>query len=254
MLKTQMRFFPSNILKFCAIALLIHIGSLALQGNASLKSSPSTLLEVKLFAVDVTYKGSRFKENMYLLFDQNSKHAVIIDPGATSSEMDAFIQLQGLVIKAILNTHGHYDHIGANHYYAKKYKVDVYGHPSDIELYEANKPNKFFDPSSSLRFGSITLDIIHTPGHTEGSICLSVGQLLFSGDTLFRESIGRTWGDTAAQRRAKSQQIINNIRTRLFPLADSTRVYPGHGKITTIGWERRNNPFLIPGPLKPRGF
>lgn len=184
----------------------------------------------------------------------DSGRAILIDPGAEPVKIKRFIKDNRISPAFILHTHGHIDHIGAD----SKLCLPVYIHKKDLPLLKnpqlnlsalfsepfALKDNiKTFDSDCILTLDSISLKVIHTPGHTPGSCCfLLLGQerkILFSGDTLFYLGIGRTDFTGGCQ-----QELMKSIKEKLFSLDDDTLVYPGHGPGTTIGKEKKNNPFL----------
>lgn len=188
-------------------------------------------------------------ENTYVVFHKESGDALIIDPGAEDPRIHGFIDSAGLTVKKILNTHGHHDHIGGNRYYAERYRVKIAAHEADRPFYTGdnleNKPHEFFNgPDHTLRCGSLTVTALHTPGHSPGSVCYHIGGYLLSGDTLFNESVGRTWGRTEAEKRKKLELQISHIKSKLLTLPDFTPVYPGHGPSTTIGDEKSFNLYL----------
>ena len=199
---------------------------------------------VQGFRVRFQTGNESFDENTYLVFDQASKQGVIIDPGGRSEDLERFIESQGISIKAILNTHGHSDHTGANGLYRVKYRTDVYAHEADSPLFtkEDNKPTKWFDHEGDYTIGNTKLRVFFTPGHTPGSACFLFGNYLFSGDTLFRETIGRTSDAT------EFATLVSNIKKKLFQLPASTIVYAGHDESSTIGHEMESNLFLRDGP------
>ncbi|MDD5136913.1 MAG: MBL fold metallo-hydrolase [Candidatus Omnitrophica bacterium] len=188
--------------------------------------------------------------NAYVLADAASKEACLIDPGADHRKIKAFITKNGFDLKFIINTHGHGDHIGSNEHF----HVPIYIHSLDEDFLadaDKNLSRAFFfsiksPPASrllkdgdSIELGNIRLDVLHTPGHTPGSISLKFNGIVFTGDTLFNMSVGRTdldYGDEAA--------LFDSIKNKLLVLPDDTVVYPGHGDPSTIGEEKRNNPFL----------
>ncbi len=195
-----------------------------------------------------------FQTNTWLLFDDETKTGVLIDPSAPSEELLSDIRELGLSIAYIVNTHGHGDHIGGNDWFRSRLQAKLAIHADDAAMLPDNRKNLsvymdspipahqadlLLNDGDSLPLGNFTIHIIHTPGHTKGGICLLADKLLISGDTLFEQSIGRTdfpGGDHA--------QIIHSIKTKLFTLADDTVVYPGHGPRTAIGMEKQNNPFI----------
>ncbi len=203
---------------------------------------------VAQFVVAIEYADMSFTENTYLLYDANSKYCVIIDPGAKSPSLEQFIDSRGLQVKAILNTHGHADHIGANGYFRKKYSCDVYGNKKDKSFYNqgggANRPTEYFPEDGLLQFGNIEVQILFTPGHSPGSVCFLIDEFLFSGDTLFKGAVGRTWDINGKTAEENAALLIENVKEHLLVLPNDTTVLPGHEDATTIGQERENNPFL----------
>lgn len=200
--------------------------------------------------------------NCYVLSDETSGKAFLIDPGAESPDLIAYLERKRLDIQAILITHAHIDHIGGIEAVHAQSSAPVYYHAGDQFLYQdvmmqaqlfGVTPPQLMAKQPRVGEGSLRADqefafnggkvrVIHTPGHTPGSVCFhAFGQesVLFTGDTLFAGSIGRTdlWG-------GDYDQIIESIRGRLLVLEDSVMVLPGHGPETTIGEERRSNPFL----------
>jgi hydroxyacylglutathione hydrolase len=195
------------------------------------------------------------EENCYLYACPQTREAVIIDPGDEAERILETIQELKLIPKYILNTHGHADHICAIDEISSVYPVPLAIHPADVALYadEHNaqlcgrtpplvrrKPDLLLQEGDTISFGTLMLNVLHTPGHTPGSICL-VGQsyCVFSGDTLFYRSIGRT--DFVG---GNSQQIAQSIRHTLYTLEDDLIVFPGHGQPTTILEEKYENPFV----------
>lgn len=183
--------------------------------------------------------------NCYILWDENKKKALIIDPGADGEKVLKWIAGEGLSPEAILLTHGHFDHTGGIKRIREQTGIPLYVHPDEGPMLPHALRQSGFNAlrdGESLRLGGLELKVLHTPGHTPGSVCFLTGDTLFSGDTLFAGTIGRTdlhGGDSKA--------IIASIHQRLAPLPDEVTVYPGHGPDTTIGRERRVNPFF------PRG-
>ncbi len=195
------------------------------------------------------------EENCYLYACPQTREAVIIDPGDEAEHILEMIQQQKLIPKYIINTHGHIDHICAIDEVSEVYPVPLAIHPADAPMYtdERNaliygrsaplvkrKPDILLQEGDQITFGTLTLKVLHTPGHSPGSICLvSQSHCVFSGDTLFQRGIGRTdlhGGDYA--------QIEQSIRTKLYTLEDDLVVFPGHGEPTTIAEEKYENPFV----------
>ncbi|MEO8189419.1 MAG: MBL fold metallo-hydrolase [Acidobacteriota bacterium] len=195
--------------------------------------------------------------NCTILFDAGSRDAVVIDPGDEGDRIVAEIEKANLRVSALLHTHAHFDHIGGSAAVAAGTGASIRLHPDDAPLYDAlpeqaalfglsaSSPSPRGAPLSDgevIRFGAFSVTAIHTPGHTPGSTCfLSDGAspILYSGDTLFRRSIGRTdlWG-------GDTDLILQSIRQKLFSLPAETPVVCGHGPDTTIGEEKRANPFV----------
>lgn len=192
-----------------------------------------------------------FQSNCYILGTEK-KNAIIIDPGAEYSKIEARINRYKLKPSFIINTHGHIDHIGCDN----EFGLAVYIHKEDKDFLfssELNLSNFFSSPfildcqvktlkdREEIFLDEITLEVIHTPGHTPGSICLYLKrrEILFTGDTLFRYGIGRTdlpLGD--------EKQLLDSIKERLLVLPENTGILPGHGPNSVLREEKRNNPFL----------
>lgn len=187
-----------------------------------------------------------YDENVYLLVHTASKQGLIIDPGARSDALEAYVRDEGVRISGVLNTHAHYDHIGANAHYRDLYLVDVYASPADADLYRAqdvpvdpeNAPTGEIPTRGEFRVGELTVRVLPTPGHTAGSVCFLIGDMLLSGDTLFRGSVGRT------KDAASANLLVTSIRDELLVLPPDTVVHSGHGDSTTIGYEKQYNAFL----------
>ena len=197
-----------------------------------------------------------FQENCYLYACPETLEAVIIDPGDEAERIIRNIEEYKLVPKYIINTHGHIDHICAIDAVSAVYPVPLAIHPDDVPMYTnenmaqmfnrpaplvKRKPDILLHEGDTISFGTLTLEVLHTPGHTQGSLSLWIPEenKLIAGDTLFRDSIGRT--DLPG---GNTRQILSSIKTRLFELPDQTVVIPGHGPNTTIGREKKQNPFL----------
>jgi len=202
-----------------------------------------------------------FFKNGFVLGCEDTREGVIIDPGDEVDELLGAVDDHGLTIRYILLTHAHIDHITGVGTAKKALGVPVGLHKADLFLYKGvaqqgqmlgvradPQPDVdfFYDGAGPWRFGSYGAWVYHTPGHCPGGVCLAVGRdaertrTLFVGDTLFAGSIGRVdlpGGDLST--------LLNSIRTVLFAFPDETVVYPGHGEPTTVGVEKRTNPFLI---------
>jgi glyoxylase-like metal-dependent hydrolase (beta-lactamase superfamily II) len=206
-----------------------------------------------------TFVFNPFQENTYLIYDE-TKECIIVDAGCYTAdeqnELAAFINQNNLTVRQIVNTHGHVDHVLGNAFVKAQYKASIAANPEDYSLMQSASAHAIMygltiddvpgidinlNHGDTIRFGETSLKVIHTPGHSQGGICLlsEADNFILSGDTLFRSSIGRTdlpGGDY--------DQLINSIETQLLTLSPETKVYPGHGEPTTIGWEKQNNPFL----------
>ena len=194
--------------------------------------------------------------NCYLIGDEQSREAVLVDPGGNARDILATLRQHRLHLTAIVNTHAHFDHVMAVDEIRAATHAPFSIHVDEVPvLANAEKSAATFglsirQPAAADRLlrdadmitaGSIALKVLHTPGHTPGGICLWSDGIVFAGDTLFQGSIGRTdlpGGDYAA--------LMQSIRDKLLPLAENTIVYPGHGPATTMGEEKQLNPFIRP--------
>jgi len=198
------------------------------------------------------------QENTYILYDE-TKECVIIDPGCYDAyekeELTELIAYHDLVVKAVLNTHGHIDHVLGNSFVRDTYNVKLYIHAIDepvlraVKAYAANYgfpqyhealPDGYLQEGDVFRFGNQKLNVLFVPGHSPGHIAfyLQDAKIVIGGDVLFRNSIGRT--DLPG---GNFDTLIQSIHQKLFTLPDDVTVYPGHGPETTIGYEKRTNPF-----------
>jgi glyoxylase-like metal-dependent hydrolase (beta-lactamase superfamily II) len=191
--------------------------------------------------------------NCFILGCEKTHKAVVIDPGAESGKILMALANLKLTVEYIINTHGHFDHVGANKKMKEVTGAKLLIHKLDepmlsmlsttaaaFGLSAENSPpaDQTIGDGDTIQFGDITLTVIHTPGHTPGGISLFCDDSVFVGDTLFEGSIGRTdfpGGDYGT--------LISSIQKKLFPLGDHVTVYCGHGSETTIGKEKRFNPF-----------
>ena len=193
--------------------------------------------------------------NCYLAINEETKQTVVIDPASSSPSLMNHIEAEGLKVEAILLTHGHFDHIMGIDGFLKKYDVPVYVHEDDKEMMndpQLNQSSTYtagytFSGAECIRDGQVLhlagndFEVFHTPGHTPGCCCFYVRKegVLFSGDTLFANSVGRT--DFPG---SSTSALIRSIREKLLPLPGETRVYPGHMGETAIGHEREHNPYI----------
>jgi hydroxyacylglutathione hydrolase len=187
--------------------------------------------------------GPRLYVNAYVLYSPVSREAVLIDPGAEDPRVEEFVRENGLSVKAILNTHCHTDHRSANAFYSNKLAAPIFA-PRDEARYYATPPDRLLKDGDDLEFGGLALKVLQIPGHTEGSLCFLAGGAVFSGDTLFKGDIGALGVEDAKKRGEARKTMIHAIRAKLLALPDDTLVCPGHGKTTTVGAEKTNNPAL----------
>ena len=186
------------------------------------------------------FKVGYLSTNCYVVSCEESKEASVIDPGL-ESEKEAepildYIKQNGFHIQYIINTHGHPDHISGNAVIKEATGASILIHENSKG--HANADQKLRD-GDVIHVGNFKLVVLHTPGHTKSGICLLGDNVVFTGDTLFAGSIGRT--DFPG---GSFQDLIQSIKTKLLPLPDSFKVYPGHESFTTIGNEKKHNPFL----------
>lgn len=192
--------------------------------------------------------------NCYIVGCENTKSAVVIDPGDEADKILMALAESQLTVKYIINTHGHFDHVGANKRLKEATGADILIHSADafmleqisaasmafgLKVEDSPPADRILEEGDTIEFGDITMKVIHTPGHSPGGIALSCDEIVFVGDSLFYGSIGRTdfpGGDY--------NTLISSIKNKLFPLGDETVVYTGHGPETSIGQEKRMNPFL----------
>jgi hydroxyacylglutathione hydrolase len=205
-----------------------------------------------------TFPVGPLRCNCTILGDEVTHEAIVVDPGDNIPEILSRLQKHGLTLRQIVVTHAHIDHVGGAAQLRKSTGAPVLMNQQDLELLsmmemqagwlgvptpQVAPPDASAEDGLAIGLASLPAQVLHTPGHTPGSICLLFPDhhLLLAGDTLFAGSIGRTdlpGGD--------GQQILRSLRGRLLVLPDSTRVLPGHGAETTIGEERQSNPFLQP--------
>lgn len=192
--------------------------------------------------------------NCYILADEKTKEAVVIDPGDDAQDLLNIIRSKDLKVKYIVNTHAHFDHVGANRDLQEATGAEILLHEADASLLNASTDqavmfgmkapssppaDRYLKHGDLVTAGEVSLKVLHAPGHSSGGICLLEDGIVFSGDALFAGSIGRTdlpGGDLMT--------LINSIQSNLLTLPDDTRVFPGHGPDTTIGAEKKENPFL----------
>ena len=192
--------------------------------------------------------------NCYLVWDEKSGDGIVIDPGGNGDRINRAIDAKGIRVVAVIDTHGHWDHIGANGAVKEHTGAPLFIHEDDAAYLgdpslnisnmvgtqaKAAPADGYLKEGDRVVFGSCALTVLHTPGHTPGDISLYGENVLFSGDTLFFRSVGRSdlpGGDY--------RTLIDSIRNKIFTLDDNTVVYTGHGIPTRVGDEKSNNPFV----------
>ncbi|OGO25027.1 MAG: hypothetical protein A2144_14985 [Chloroflexi bacterium RBG_16_50_9] len=192
--------------------------------------------------------------NCFIVGTKTTKAGLLIDPGGDAGDIFKAINDSELQIKIIVLTHGHSDHIAALHEIQDNTRAGVAIHVADAQFLQGRgsfssmfgisyrtpgPPDRLLRDGDTIDIDDLHFSVLHTPGHTPGSICLLTDDKIFTGDTLFYRGIGTTLMPGSSRR-----QLIDSIQKRLMVLPDSTIVNPGHGRETTIGAERKNNPFL----------
>lgn len=192
--------------------------------------------------------------NCYIVNKEGSKKCIVIDPGEEAEKIANYIQKREMKLEGILLTHGHFDHITGVPRLLSLLGGKVYAYEEERELLAepqqnvsaevgnplALQPDVFLKNNQKFSLADITFEVIHTPGHTQGSCCYYCreDQLLFSGDTVFMESVGRTDLPTG-----NSKKLLDSLRNQVLVLPDEVKIYPGHGPETDVAYERANNPY-----------
>jgi hydroxyacylglutathione hydrolase len=192
--------------------------------------------------------------NCFIVGKESAGEGIVIDPGGNGEDIYRAIAAAGLDIKIIVLTHGHSDHIAALYDIQERTGAAVAIHVEDTDFLEGHSsfssqfgisyktphpPDRLLREGDIINIAGMSFKVIHTPGHTPGSICLLTDDKVFTGDTLFRRGIGTTLMPGSSR-----PQLIDSIRKKLMVLPDDTIIYPGHGRETTIGAERRDNPYV----------
>ena len=192
--------------------------------------------------------------NCYIVGSEATREGLIIDPGGNAADILKAIGDSGLDINTIVLTHGHSDHIAALYDIQDRTGAEVAIHTADAQVLQGRgsystmfgisyktpqPPDRLLNEDDVIETGGLRFSVLHTPGHTPGSICLLADHEVFTGDTLFYRSIGTTYTSDSSR-----SHLIDSILKKLMVLPDDTTVYPGHGRQTTIGAERKNNRFL----------
>jgi len=194
--------------------------------------------------------------NCFILGCEETRQGVVVDAGDDAAQIIAAVERHGLSIGQVINTHGHFDHVGANRRVVERFGARYLIHEADAPMLEraaavakgyglqgenSPQPDAFLADGMEISFGNCRMKVLHTPGHTQGGCCLylEAQKMVITGDTLFADSIGRT--DLPG---GSHEQLLSSIRTKLFTLPDDVVAYPGHGPKTTIGHEKHHNPYF----------
>ena len=235
------------------ILLLVPVLVLAVPSDSSMRRNYEMIME-KNGMVLIRLVVGPLQVNCFILADEKTKEAVVIDPGDDAQEILKIVKERGFTVKYLVSTHGHFDHVGANQALKDATGAELLIHEGDAQLMAAaplqsrkfglNSPaspaaDRYVKHGDVITAGEVSLRVLHTPGHSLGGISLLGQGMVFTGDSLFAGSIGRTdfqGGDL--------RTLLRSIKTNLMILPDDTKVFCGHGPATTIGDERNENPFL----------
>ncbi|MBB5335351.1 MBL fold metallo-hydrolase [Pectinatus brassicae] len=201
-----------------------------------------------------TLANGPLEENCYLAIDETSNEAIVIDPGSEPQKIIEWIKNTNITVKYVINTHGHSDHIGANTAVCQEFSVKLGIHELDAPMLTdaklnlsafmgieilSQKADFTLKENDKIQVGQSEFTVIHTPGHSPGGICLVSGDTMFSGDSLFAQSIGRTDFPGGSM-----EDLVGSLQSKVLVLDEKTKVYPGHGPATTIGYEKQYNPYF----------
>jgi len=197
-----------------------------------------------------TFKEPPIDNNNYLIIDEESKETVLVDYSTNDPKINDVLVSFGAKLKYILLTHGHFDHIAG----IRPTEAQIVMHENDIPILKqvnkylpmfgipeisVPKVDIFIKDGDILEVGNLKIKVIHTPGHTQGSVCYLIEDKLFSGDTIFKEAVGRC--DLEG---GNFDQIVESIENKIFTLPENMEIYPGHGQFTSVDWEKSHNKFL----------
>ena len=192
--------------------------------------------------------------NCYLVYCPENMECAVVDPGAESEEIFRLITKKGLKPIIVLNTHGHVDHVGANRDIKERFNIPLCIHSADkpmleksqhselalfLEAKDSPAPDRLLKEGDKIRIGKSFLEVIHTPGHSPGSVSFLGDGFILSGDTLFSGGVGRTDFPGGSWK-----ELENSIKNKILTLPDETIILPGHGPSTTVGQEKASNPFI----------